>query len=275
MSKGHVIFAQNSDIDYIRQAYALALSIKKFNTINEVCLITNDSVPIDYINVFDHIVKFPWGDMAEKSQWKVENRWKIIHATPFKENLVYDSDMLLLESNDYLWQYLQFEDVQLTNRVYNYKGDRVLKTFNPYRKVFDQNNLPDVYCGLFYFKKNKKSFEFFRWVELIMKDYERIYKKFTPNATQKFCSMDVSAAIASDIMGLCGNQVLSFTHMKPGVQGWNVNNLESWQNYVLSYFNSELELMIGNYRQSGLFHYVEDSFLTNTVIKKLEEANEI
>jgi len=34
MTKGHLIFAQNSDIDYVRQAYALALSIKQHNMEN-------------------------------------------------------------------------------------------------------------------------------------------------------------------------------------------------------------------------------------------------
>jgi hypothetical protein len=31
MSKGHIFLAQNSDVDYVRQACALALTIKKYN----------------------------------------------------------------------------------------------------------------------------------------------------------------------------------------------------------------------------------------------------
>lgn len=272
MSKGHLIFAQNSDIDYIRQAYALALSIKKFNKVNQVCLVTNDPVPLEYINVFDHIVKYPWGDMSKKSEWKIENRWKIIHCTPFKENLVYDSDMLLLSSNDHLWYWLDGSDVQLTSKVYNYKGDIVTKYNNPYRKTFVANNLPDVYCGLFYFRKSKPSFEFFRWIECMMKDHEKFYRLYTPKNTQKICSMDVSAAIASKILSLQENKVLSFTHMKTGVQGWNINDLDNWNQYVISHFNSDLCLSVGNYVQSGLFHYVENSFLTDNIIRKLEKS---
>lgn len=271
MSKGHLIFAQNSNIDYIRQAYALALSIKKFNTINEVCLVTNDPVPLEYISVFDHIVKFPWGDMAEKSDWKVENRWKIIHCSPFKETLVYDSDMLLLETNDHLWYWLDGNDVVLTSTVYNYKGSKVEKINNPYRKTFADNNLPDVYCGFFYFKKGKKSFEFFRWVECIMKDHDRFYSLFAPISKQKFCSMDVSASIATKILGIPINKILSFTHMKPGVQGWGIADVDSWQRYVISYLNDDFQLSVGNFMQSGLFHYIEDSFLTEDIINMLKD----
>lgn len=271
MSKGHLIFAQNSDIDYIRQAYALALSIKKYNTIKDVCLVTNDLVPLDYINAFDYVINFPWGDMAEKTEWKVENRWKIIHCTPFKETLVYDSDMLLLGNNDHLWYWLEGTDVSLTSRVYNYKRQVIDERLNPYRRTFVENDLPNVYCGLFYFKKNKKSFEFFRWVELIMKDYEKYYNIFTPNMTQKFCSMDVSAAIAAKILNLSKNQILSFTHMKARIQGWELNSDDNWQKYVINYFNRNFELTVGNYSQSGLFHYIEDTFLTDQILSLLKE----
>lgn len=271
MSKGHLVFAQNSNIDYVRQAYALALSIKKHNTIKDVCLVTNDQVPLDYIHAFDHIVQFPWGDMAEKSEWKVENRWKLIHCTPFKETLVYDSDMILLENNDHLWYWLEGNDVSLTNRVYNYKGEIISKDLNPYRKVFVNNDLPDVYCGLFYFKKNKQSFEFFRWLEILMKNHEKFYSMFTPNTTQKFCSMDVSAAIAAKILNIPKNQILSFTHMKPRVQGWGLNSDDNWQRYVISSFNQDSELTVGSYNQTGLFHYIEDSFLTDNVLNLLKD----
>jgi nucleotide sugar dehydrogenase len=54
VSKGFVILAQNtSDVDYVRQAYALALSIKNTQkTVSAVSLITNDVVPDNYQGVF-------------------------------------------------------------------------------------------------------------------------------------------------------------------------------------------------------------------------------
>jgi hypothetical protein len=42
MTKGHLIFAQNSGVDYVREAYALALTIKKHNKINSTCLMTSN-----------------------------------------------------------------------------------------------------------------------------------------------------------------------------------------------------------------------------------------
>jgi hypothetical protein len=67
-TKGHIFLAQNSDVDYVRQAYALALSIKKHNTqYNKTCIVTNDPVPEEYKHAFDYIVDIPWGDQAVNS----------------------------------------------------------------------------------------------------------------------------------------------------------------------------------------------------------------
>ncbi len=63
MSNGHIFVAQNSNVDYVRQAYALALSIKKNNKLyRETCLITNNEVPESYRHAFDHILPIPWGE---------------------------------------------------------------------------------------------------------------------------------------------------------------------------------------------------------------------
>jgi len=271
MSKGHVIFAQNSSINYIRQAYALALSIKKHNIINNVCLITNDSVPIEYIKAFDHVVKIPWGDMAQNSVWKIENRWKIIYCTPFSKNLVYDSDMLLLTSNDHYWYHLDDYDLAFTENVRNYKGNKITSKDNPYRKVFYNNDLPDVYFGLHYFKKSPLSFAFYKFLEHVIKEWDIFSQEFTRKNTQKHSSLDVATAIALKFGEFYRkNNLLNFIHMKPLVQEWPSNSIDEWNKHVAHHWSDDLSLTIGNHNQSGLLHYIEDSFLTDTLIEKFK-----
>ena len=275
MTKGHLIFAQNSDIDYVRQAYALALSIKQHNKINNVCLMTNDSVPFEYTKAFDHIVSIPWGDAAEKSEWKIENRWKIIYASPYQETLVYDSDMLVCSSNDHWWDYLENKNVALTGNVQTYKGETVTSNF--YRKSFIENNLPNLYFGIHYIKKNKRSYEFYKWLEIIVKNWKQYYSVYTPNNPQKFCSMDVSSAIATAILDSkeefgTGNP-LTFTHMKPAIQNWH-DIPDTWQSATTMQFTDDADLKISNFLQTGVFHYTENDFLTDDIIKKLEAVYE-
>ena len=275
MSKGHVFLAQNSDVDYVTQAYALALSIKHNNIINnQTCLITNNTVPQEYRHAFDHVVDIPWKDSAKDSKWKIENRWKIINASPFKESLVYDTDMLLLSSNDHWWNFLKNTDVSLTSSVVDYKGRVINNDF--YRKTFTANNLPNVYVGVHYFKKNKRAFEFYKWLEVITKNYEYFYDKFLPNHKQRFCSMDVNAALAVTFMQAESeflNAPITFTHMKPAIQGWQTTP-SSWKSVIGSYFNKDKSLIVGNFLQLGVFHYTEDMFLTKDIIEILENTYE-
>jgi hypothetical protein len=273
MNKGHLIFAQNSDVDYVRQAYALALTIKRHNKINQTCLVTNDTVPEHYKKVFDYIIEIPWGDEAKDSIWKVQNRWKIIYSSPFDETLVYDSDMLLFSSNDYWWDLMQGKDLVLTKTVYNYRGSVVKNS--KLRKCFTENDLPDLYFGIHYFKKTKRAYEFYAWLDAMSKHYDEIYAEFAPKATQSFYSLDVSSAIITKLMDAETEFTLdvpvpTFVHMKKEVQGWKDYTL-SWQNSVIENFNSKGELKISNFLQTGVFHYTESKFLTDKIIEILED----
>jgi len=271
MSKGHVFLAQNSNVDYVTQAYALALTIKQHNLINQTCIITNDTVPDEYRHAFDHVVDIPWTDSAKDTVWKIENRWKIIHATPFKENLVYDTDMLLLSSNDHWWDLMSSKDVALTGHVTDYKGCAIANDF--YRKTFTDNTLPNVYMGIHYFKKNKRAFEFYKWLQIITENYKEFYEKFLPGAKQKFCSMDLNAALAVKFLDAHEEFVTvapTFTHMKPAIQGWE-NTPGNWRDVVGSYFSLNKQLTVGNFLQTGVFHYTEDDFLTKEMLSMIED----
>jgi hypothetical protein len=276
MTQGHLIFAQNSDVDYVTQAYALALTIKKHNKVNSVCLVTNDSVPSKYAAVFDHIVEIPWGDNAEFSSWKIENRWKLIYASPYDETMVYDSDMLLLESNDAWWDYFKHKDIVLTNHVVDYKGNLINDTI--FRKMFIDNDLPNVYFGFHYFKKTQRAFEFYKGLELVVKNWQEVYAKVAPVSTQKFCSMDVSSAIVVKLLDAFDEFTLplssvTFVHMKKDLQGWSSPS-SSWQHSLISHVANNGQISLSNYIQTGLFHYTEDDFLTDSILQILENINE-
>ena len=141
MSKGIVILAQNSEgHDYIRMAYALALSIDLSQPIKTpVTLITNDPVPREYAKVFDKVLEIPWGDASESSRFKVENRWKIYHASPYDETIVMDTDMLVLQNIDIWWKFLSNYEMFFVNRVLNYRGEIANTSY--YRKTFIKNKL--------------------------------------------------------------------------------------------------------------------------------------
>jgi hypothetical protein len=269
MTKGFLVLAQNSDIDYVRQAYALALSIKATQpSINNISIVTNDEVPEEYKHVFDKIIPIPFVDHAADSTWKVENRWKMYYASPYEETIVLDSDMLFLSNMENLWDFVKHRNLFFTSTVLDYKGRTITDTV--YRKMFIENHLPNLYSGLYYFRKSQEASIFFKLLEFITYNWERIYFDIAPNKMQKHYSVDVSVAIASKILGnddviTLGNSPFKFVHMKPAIQGWDPVP-SSYLSQSLIYFNSKKQLYVNNFKQVGIFHYVENEFLTDEII---------
>ena len=99
MSKGFLVFAQNSgSVDYVQQAYALALSIKlSQNEITDISIVTNDNVPYEYQKIFDQVIPIPYFKEEINSTLKAEHRYQLYAATPYDETIVLDSDMLVME----------------------------------------------------------------------------------------------------------------------------------------------------------------------------------
>lgn len=275
MSKGYLIFAQNSDVDYLKQAVALSASLKSSNNFEPVSVVTNDPVPDEYKGLFDQIIPIPWGDNSIGSVWKVENRWKLYHVTPYTETIVLDSDILVTENLSTAWGFFSEYDLYFISTVYDYKARPIVDTVN--RKAFISNDLPNVYFGLHYFKKTDFSLAFYKQLEEVVKNYKIYYKCFTPNNTQHFVSMDVSSAIAIKILDIehlvtCKvSEPVKFIHMKSNLQQLSLNTV-NWQLVLDSTIDNNL--VIGNHTQHGVFHYVENEFLTDEIFNKvIEYAN--
>jgi len=275
VSKGFLIYAQNTETtNYIRQAYALALSIKISQThIKDVSLVTNDAVPDEYRSVFDQIIEIPWGDHSNNSRFRGENRWKVYYCTPYDETIVLDSDMLLLEDISEWWDYCSNYDIKFCSRIKNHKLEVITDTV--YRKSFVENNLSNPYYALHYFKKNKTAYEFYKVLEFVCNNWQWCYTTFAPNLYQDWLSMDLATAITIEIVGNYDSSIdicspLEFIHMKSGVQGWDVM-FASWLNAVPHVLNDKFDLVIGNIKQTKVFHYVEDDFLSCSILLQLED----
>jgi len=271
MSNGICLVAQNNlKTNYVRQAYALALSALAQNPRLNISLVTDDNIPTNYRSVFDKVIPIPWGDLALHSKWKVENRWKVYHTTPYENTIVLDVDMLILNDIGQTWTHSNTSNLLFTNRVKTYRDEIVSSRY--YRKTFDANDLPDVYAGFYQFSKCDETLEFFKLLDVVMQNWETFYAIYAPKNKQKWCSIDVSVAIALKILDKQGytlnNSSLTFTHMKPYVQ--NLQNVqEKWTDMLSIDYGDGL--YINGYKQTGVFHYVEDEFLTDSMLSWLEE----
>lgn len=267
MSNGICVLAQNNNTtNYVEQAYALALSILANSPNTNISIITDDKIPSIYKDVFDKVISIPWIDSASESTWKIENRWKLYHVTPYRHTVVFDADMLVLDNIDLIWEPTTAPFI-FTNKVYTYRNELVTSRY--YRKAFDSNSLPNIYTGLYKFSKSEESKAFFILLEIIMKNWKIFYEKYAPNDMQSWNSVDLSAAIALKILDSNPKNDLTFTHMKTRTQYWQ-HEPNKWTEALPVDFGGN-NLYIGGYKQFGIIHYVEDEFLTTDMIKWLEE----
>ena len=264
MNNGVCILAQNnSTTNYVEQAYALTLSILANDPNTKVSIITNDVISATYKNVFDQIISIP-SDAAATADWKIDNRWKLYDLTPYDNTIVFDADMLILDSINYIWS--DIANLSFTTNVTTYRNEPITTRY--YRKAFDANNLPNIYTGMYRFRKSKEAESFFKLLEIIMTYWEVFYNKYAPNSLQDWNSVDLSAAIALKILNIDYSTSMQFTHMKTQAQHWN-NVPVKWTEVLPVDFGNNL--YIGGYKQSGVFHYVEDDFLTSKILLQLEE----
>lgn len=276
MSKGFLLFAQNTEtVDYVKQAYALALSIRLSQTaVKNVSLVTNSPVSDYYVHVFDQIIPIPF-ESEGSSTLQGEHRWKLYYATPYEETIVLDSDMLMLEDISSWWDYCSNYDIKFCSQIKNYKLELIQDTYH--RKAFIANHLSNPYFALHYFKKNQPAFEFYKVLEFVCNNWQWCYDQFAMKEYQEWLSMDLAAAIAIEIMGIHEQVIdicnpMNFVHMKTPIQGWPTIPL-SWQDAIPFILNSRGELIVGNIKQSKLFHYVEKNFITDKILQRLESLN--
>ena len=262
---GVVVVAQNNAQDnYVEQASLLAMSLKVTNPTLPISVITNDKVPQEYTHLFDNIIPIPYGDDASDSDWKIENRWKIYHCTPYENTIVMDTDMIVLQDISSWIEFASNYTMYFTSNVYTYRGEKVTDDF--YRKVFTENDLPNLYSGLHFFKKSEFAHEFYKWIELVTNNWELFYGQYAKEYYPGRFSMDVTVAIVSKILD-CDDDITNsiakfptFTHMKPKIQNWSKTS-SSWQDSVGTYISQDCSMKIGNYQQTGILHYTENDFV--------------
>ena len=277
MSKGYITLAQNTSTEnYVRQAYALALSIKNTqNTVKDfaICVTSKDDVPAEWAYAFDHIIEIPGTDDAEGEDWKIHNKWKYFEMSPFDETVILDADMIFSASVDHWWDFLGTTDVYFTSTVHNYKG--LVATDDFYRKAISENNLPNVYTAFMYFNKSKQAEEMFKMAELIYQNWEEFYFEYIPLYRPKNVSGDIVFSLAQHILGMENTMhdlpIPSFVHMKSRMMNIPSNQItENWIENIPTYFRPDGVLKVGNYKQTLPFHYHIKEWLTSDIITKLE-----
>jgi hypothetical protein len=146
-----------------------------------------------------------------------------------------------------------------------------ISSVRAYRKLFDKNQLPDVYNGLMYFRYSKHSQKFFNIARYIFENWDQV-KTALKNCNDQVPTTDVVYSLADKIMGDGFGHVprldfVNFVHMKSGIQGWS--DEQEWTDHVMHEWDGDM-LRINNINQINPVHYYNKQFATDELIEYYE-----
>jgi hypothetical protein len=273
MNRGYFIFASGEE--YIKNAYALALSIKNTQEINSVCIAisSKDVIPEDYTPVFDHVVEIKNVGLTHPMQ----NEWQIWDLSPYKETIHVEADMIFTSNIDWWWNELQQHELFFTSYVKDYRGNIATSDF--YRKHFEKKDLPKLYNGIYYYRYSELAHKFFKKAKEVSARY-KFYADYFFAGTwyPEHPTTDEIFGITAyllDLDDVVYNKTYSlpyFTHMKTKIQDWNdVEAPDTNWLRCLPVNLSKKGLNVGGFVQSGPFHYQNKSFLKEKMIDTLKE----
>ena len=243
--QGYLIPAVNTDtVDYLTCAVQLARSIRQWHPTANISVVTVGG----YKNpVFDHVIALPYGDLGG-----YVNDWQMFAASPYRQTIKLEADMIAASSIDHWWTLFEHRDVVISQGCRNYYDQPAQSRF--YRKIFDSNQLPDVYNAITYWRLSHTAKEFFGLVRIIFENWNQ-FKKLLKFAEEE-PSTDVVYAMAAQIMGpeqvtLPAGLGPNIVHMKRHIIGTGSND---WtQELVWELTNPGVR--INTVAQWGLFHY--------------------
>ena len=136
---------------YTKCAETLKKSILRVMPDTNVTIITTDMLP--------------YGDLGGFA-----NDWQVYEVSPYDYTIKLEADMYIPRNIDHWWDVLKYRDIVVSSTIRNFMQE--ISDVRVYRRFMDDNNLPDVYNAITYFKKSDVAKQFFNVVRDIFENWE-------------------------------------------------------------------------------------------------------
>lgn len=241
--RGYLIPAIDTEtVDYLSCAIQLAESIRRWHPSANISVLTTKQCNNP---VFDHVIPLPHGNLGGYA-----NDWQCFYASPYRQTIKLEADMIAAGPIDHWWTLFENRDVVISQGARTFYNEPAKSRY--YRKIFDQNNLPDVYNAITYWRLSNTARDFFQLVRTIFEqwaDYKKLLR-FPDNEP----STDLVYAMAAQIMGpesvtLPPGLGPTIVHMKQHI---NSTQTENWTQELIWEADP---IRINTVAQCGLLHY--------------------
>jgi hypothetical protein len=245
--RGYLVVAvNNKDTDYVACAETLAKSLRYWHPDAKICLVTDQEYNN---NLFDYVRILPHQSNLD---WKVDNDWQIFYTSPFHETVKLEADMLVASPIDHWWTLFRNRSVWISNSIRDHKN--CISATRRYRKIFDQNHLPDVYNAITYWRFSREAEQFFNNIKNLFANWNSVQTQLK-GGQNEIPNTDLAYAIACELQGrekfITPGSGPSMVHMKPAVLG---TSAEDWSNELTWELHNGC-VKINGYAQHGLVHY--------------------
>ena len=227
--RGYIIPAIGAE--YVKCAEQLQSSILDFHPRANITIVDKEALP--------------HGDLGGYA-----NDWQMFQCSPYRQTIKLEADMICAGPIDHWWTLFERKDVVVSQGARTFYNEPAKSRY--YRKIFDNNNLPDVYNAITYWRLSKTAKDFFGLVRNIFEQWNsyRTLLKFP----DELPTTDVVYAMAATIIGpeqvtLPAGFGPTIVHMKRHInpiQGDDWTQELVWENNPFR---------INTVAQSGLVHY--------------------
>lgn len=276
MTRGILVFAQNNgQIDYIKQAYFLALRAKEYLDL-PVTLVTDSSSHFGNFvdkSVFDQIVdvgfvqsvnkkRFYDGTMTRKNlAYKNNLRSRVYDLTPYDETLLLDTDVVISDTK-FLSCFDINNDFQIYSRAFDLANFRDTSEFD----YISETSVKFYWATCVFFRKTNENKIFFDLLKHIQEEWDHYHAVF--QIKHQTFRNDHAFSIAIHIMN--GYQRGDFAAEMPGKLFYTLDRDLLWELDKDSYlFLIEKENYIGEYtplRFHGNTVHIMNKFSLNRII---------
>lgn len=216
---------------YVNCAEQLAKSIRKFHPTAEITIVTKEALPFG-------------------QQGGFADDWQMFHASPYRQTIKLEADMICASPIDHWWTLFEKRDVVVSQGARDFYDQPAKSRYH--RKIFDENNLPDVYNAITYWRISETAQKFFKLVRQIFEnwsDYRRLLKFPDDEPTTDVVYAMAAVIIGEEQVTLPKGLGPTIVHMKKyinPIQGHNWTQELIWENNPFR---------INTVAQWGLVHY--------------------
>lgn len=219
MTQGYVILAQNNHTtDYVQCARVLAKSLKSVGDTRSITLLT-DSLKYDNLDTFDQVILLD--QTVGNHAWKLNDDWQVYDLSPYDETFKIESDVIVTRSIDHWWDICRDREIVVATGTRNFRQH--VSTVRSYRRMLDENLLPDVYNGITYFKKTQLAKDFFNLVKTFFNNWTEFNDILKYDHVQEFGDTDTIYAMICKILGVekttLPTNIIQWVHMKSMING--------------------------------------------------------